>query len=77
MGHDHLIEVNIIVIKGKQIRNLENRPLKKGRPLYTTPLKTGSNELLNYIFKWTFVADVNFSVSVLQRFKVVSSKRNP
>ena len=29
MGHDHLIEVNIIVIKGKQIRNLENRPLKK------------------------------------------------
>ena len=77
MGHDHLIEVNIIVIKGKQIRNPENRPPKTGRPLYTTPLKTGSNVLLNYIFKRTFVVDDNFSVSVLQRFKAVSSKRNP
>ena len=40
---DRLLEADIAVIDGKQIREFNNRPLNTRRQLYTVPLNRGSN----------------------------------
>ena len=40
---NRFLEADITVIDGKQIREINNRPLNTGRQLYTVPLNRGSN----------------------------------
>ena len=46
---NRLLEADITVIDGKQIREFNNRPLNKGRQLYTVMLNRGSNV---YPLRW-------------------------
>ena len=46
---DHLLEADIAVIDGKQIREFNNRPLTTGRQLCTVPLNRGPNV---YPLRW-------------------------
>ena len=46
---NRLLEADITVIDGKQIREFNNRPLNTGRQLYTVPLNRSSNV---YPLRW-------------------------